>query len=250
MNDFVTTVSGQFTQPQLQPISFVFNAGALAIGLLHPPDRVRLDVITVDATMNETHSMEAEVTEHPVEQGANISDHIRPKLKRYTIDGIISNTPIGPAGDLTDALHTGALAVGVTLPTIPNSYDVDLARSAGSTTRAKATFEKLLDLVDAAQVITVHTPLKDYPSMALESVTVVREPHLSAGGIRFQAVCKEVRTVEALKTGTSALPASAQPSKDLGTQNPGGAADKIKERAVSTLKSITNTVKWTRPRQD
>jgi hypothetical protein len=186
MADFVTAVSGNAQPPQLQPISFVFNAGALGLGLLKTPDRVRLDVITVDATMQETHTFEADITEHPVEQGANITDHIRPKLKHYSIDGIISNTPIGPTGDLSDALHTGALALGVTLPTFPTSYDADLARSAGSTTRAKAVFEKLIALMDAAETITIHTPLKDYASMALESISVVRDQHLSSGAIRFQ----------------------------------------------------------------
>jgi hypothetical protein len=250
MADFVTAVSGNAHPPQLQPISFVFNAGALGLGLLKTPDRVRLDVITVDATMQETHTFEADITEHPVEQGANITDHIRPKLKHYSIDGIISNTPIGPTGDLSDALHTGALALGVTLPTFPTSYDADLARSAGSTTRAKAVFEKLIALMDAAETITIHTPLKDYASMALESISVVRDQHLSSGAIRFMAVCKEVRTVAALKTVTSALPDSAQPSKDLGTQNPTGASDKIKGRAVSGIKSFTNSIGWTDARKD
>src|SRR6266850_6876576 len=190
MADFVSSISGNAQPPQYQPISFLFNAGALGLGLLKPPDRVRLDVITVDAAMTETHTLEAEVTEHPVEQGANITDHIRPKLKRYTIDGIISNTPIGPTGELSDALHTGALALGVTLPNFPTSYDLDLARSAGATTRAKATFEKLVELVDAGQPIIIHSPLKDYPNMALESVQVIRDGQLSRGAIRFQAICK------------------------------------------------------------
>jgi hypothetical protein len=161
---------------------------------LKPPDRVRLDVITVDATMQETHAAEAEVTEHPVEQGANITDHIRPKLKRYTIDGIISNTPIGPTGDLSDALQTGALALGITLP----SGDIDAAALRGEP-RAKATFEKLLRARGRGQTITIHTPLKDYvrwrsrasPSSATRRCRR-RDP--------LPGVCKEIRTVAALKT--------------------------------------------------
>src|SRR5882724_7834184 len=239
MATIVTAVSGNLSEPLLQPISFLFNAAQLGMGLLKQPDRVRLDVITVDATIQETHALEADITEHPVEQGANITDHIRPKLKRYTIDGIISNTPIGPTGELSDSLHTGALALGVTLPSFPTSYDVDLARSAGATTRAKASFEKLIALLDAGQVITIHTPLKDYPSMALETVNVVRDPKTSSGGIRIQVICKEIRTVAALKTVISALPASAQPATDAGTQNPSVASSKITARATSVIKNWT-----------
>src|SRR6267143_513293 len=250
MGTIVTAVSGNLSEPQIQPISFLFNAAQLGMGLLKQPDRVRLDVITVDATIQETHALEADITEHPVEQGPNITDHIRPKLKRYTIDGIISNTPIGPTGELSDALHTGALALGVTLPNFPTSYDVDLARSAGATTRAKASFEKLIALLDAGQVITIHTPLRDYPSMALESVNVVRDPKTSSGGIRIQVICKEVRTVAALKTVTSALPAAAQPAADAGTQNPSVASSKITERATSILKNWTISTGWSTARKE
>jgi hypothetical protein len=247
MADFVTSVNGNFQPPRFN-IGFIFNAAALGLGLLKQPDRVRLDVITVDATMQETHTIEADITEHPVEQGANITDHIRPKLKRYTIDGIISNTPIGPTGGLTDALHTAALAAGITLPSFPTSFDSDLVRSAGSTTRAKATFEKLQQLADAGQTITIHTPLADYPNMAIESVTVVREKGLSSGGIRFQMTCKEIRTVEAVKTVTSSLPAAAQPAKDLGTQNPNSTSNRVGTTVKSGLKSVTDLLGWTRPR--
>jgi hypothetical protein len=236
-----TSVDGVTKTPGYAPISFLFNAAALIAGLLKPPDRVRLDVITVDATMQETHAAEAEVTEHPVEQGANITDYIRPKLKRYTIDGIISNTPIGPNGDIIDAAQTGALALGITLPS------GDILRGT-EVNRAKATFKKLQDIVDASQTITIHTPLRDYPSMAIESVTVVRDAEMSRGGIRFQAVCKEIRTVAALKTTTSSLPDSAQPANDMGTQNPPAASDKVKTPAVSAIKSFTNSIGWTRPR--
>jgi hypothetical protein len=217
MATFVESVSGNFNPPTLN-VGFIFNAAALGLGLIRPPDRVRLDVITADATVQETHSSEAEITEHPVEVGANITDHIRPKLKRLTIDGIISNTPIGPTGELSDKLHTAALALGISLPSFPTSYDVDAIKTAAYTTRAKASLEQLQRLVDAAQPIIIHTPLKDYPKMALESVTVVRDKTVSRGGIRFLAVCKEIRTVETLTTSAQ-LPSTVQPAKDIGTQS-------------------------------
>jgi hypothetical protein len=116
--------------------------------------------------------------------------------------------------------------------------------------RTKAVLEKLVALVEAGQIITIHTPLKDYPSMALESVSVVRDANMTSGAIRFQAVCKEVRTVEALKTKVSALPDSAQPAKDLGTQNPTSLTDKVKGKVTSLLKAGTNFVGWTDARKD
>lgn len=248
MADIVTTsVNGLAQTLNYAPISFLFNAAAIAANFFRPPDRVTLDIITVDATIQEIHSAEAEITEHPIERGANITDHIRPKLKCYTIEGIITNTPLDENGEISDAARNAALALGVALPVVPVNSTLDVIRT-GGLSRAKATFYVLQRLVDAAQTITIHTPLRDYPSMALESVSVIRGIETSRGGIRFQAVCKEIRTVDALKTVTSSLPASAQPAKDMGTQNAAAASDKVKAPSVSAIKSLTNLLGWTRPR--
>lgn len=50
--------------------------------------------IAFDATMREQHSSSSLITEHAVEDGANISDHMRPENDRLTLDIVVSNTPI------------------------------------------------------------------------------------------------------------------------------------------------------------
>lgn len=49
--------------------------------------------IELDASVREQHDTTAQVTEHPVERGSNIADHIRAEPRRLTIEGVISNTP-------------------------------------------------------------------------------------------------------------------------------------------------------------
>ena len=51
--------------------------------------------IAIDCTVTETHTSTATVTEHPVESGSNITDHIRPEPVQLSVNGIITNTPIG-----------------------------------------------------------------------------------------------------------------------------------------------------------
>lgn len=53
-----------------------------------------LAAIEFDCTLSETHEASAQVTEHPIETGANITDHVRPMLARVSIEGLITNTPI------------------------------------------------------------------------------------------------------------------------------------------------------------
>lgn len=50
--------------------------------------------ITLDVASKIQHTSTNQVTDHPVETGANVSDHVRPEPNVLTIDGVISNTPI------------------------------------------------------------------------------------------------------------------------------------------------------------
>ncbi len=58
------------------------------------PEHVWIDEIWLDVSVREAHGLSADVTEHPVESGADVADHIRPKQRTVTIEGVISNTPI------------------------------------------------------------------------------------------------------------------------------------------------------------
>jgi hypothetical protein len=49
--------------------------------------------LTLDATITEVTDISAEATEHPVEEGANITDHVRPALIRVQLECKVSNTP-------------------------------------------------------------------------------------------------------------------------------------------------------------
>lgn len=54
--------------------------------------------IWIDVSLSETHGVSAEVTDHPVEEGANIADHIRPQPRTFSIQGLVTNTPIEVPG--------------------------------------------------------------------------------------------------------------------------------------------------------
>lgn len=47
-----------------------------------------------DATLSETHSSAATPTDHAVEEGASVTDHVQAELERVSLEGIISNTPL------------------------------------------------------------------------------------------------------------------------------------------------------------
>lgn len=47
----------------------------------------------LDASVHEQHDETATITDHPVERGSNVADHLRPDPKSISIEGVISNTP-------------------------------------------------------------------------------------------------------------------------------------------------------------
>lgn len=50
--------------------------------------------VWIDVSISETHSVGADVTEHPVESGSDIADHIRPTPRTVRIEGFVTNHPI------------------------------------------------------------------------------------------------------------------------------------------------------------
>jgi hypothetical protein len=58
------------------------------------PTHVEIGTIWIDVSVSETHSLSAEVSEHPVETGPDVTDNIRPTPRTIRIDGLVTNYPI------------------------------------------------------------------------------------------------------------------------------------------------------------
>jgi hypothetical protein len=55
-------------------------------------DEIR--TVVFDATISENHATSAVATEHTVEQGVSISDHVRPERERLSVEVHVTNTPV------------------------------------------------------------------------------------------------------------------------------------------------------------
>lgn len=180
--------------------------------------RAVIDTLTVDASLSEQHTSEVEVTEHPVEVGASITDHLRPKPDMLVLEGVVSNDPM------------------------PSSADPDLPRSSGTAlfsthsesdaTRAGQAYRTLLALKESGHLITVVTSLRSYDNMALKSLSVPRSPQ-SGQALRFSATFIEVKLVSNREV---VLP--AQPKQKLGKKATPVAPPETKK---TLLKDISDT---------
>lgn len=151
----------------------------------------------MDLVETEEHTLTSEVTEHPVEDGADISDNIRNKPRELTLtNAVVSNTPIGAiANDDTRVM-------GDTLP--PPSVDA---------------YRRLEKIWENRDVVTVVTNLKKYENMALDQLTIPQEAK-NAGGLIFTAHFVQV-VIRQNKRVTMAIPNAG------GEQNLGLSLDRI-----------------------
>lgn len=183
--------------------------------------------IVVDACMTENHQLDSEVTDHPVERGADVTDHVRPKPAVVTLDCVISNTPV----DVTQRARV-LQASGVTF----ESTAVD--QSTGVAGYAEQAYKTLLALREAGDYLTVVTQLATYENMVIQSLSI---PVSIATGdaMRFSVTFKEVRVVENKTTQVTVSAPRAKKKKKLGPQTP---TTTTPEKEASALKSGLDAV--------
>jgi hypothetical protein len=134
-------------------LSFVFR-----------PTRTTIDSLQLDAAISQSHAMTAQVTDHPLESGEAVVDHVRPAPRTLTVEGVISDTPLR---------WPSAIVPG----------------------RARGAFEALRDLVRTGKPVDVVTGLETYRNMVLRSLTVPRDSG-TGGAVRFTAELVEIRFAE------------------------------------------------------
>lgn len=130
--------------------------------------RGAIDIIVLDAVLNETHTRESEITDHPIQNGSFINDHIINQPPTVTMDCFISDHPQ------------------------KSSVIQSLSRVFTFLKPSQRTFEYLNLLWRQKKLLTVVTSLKIYRRMAIESITFDRNPQTS-NALSFQITLKQIR---------------------------------------------------------
>jgi hypothetical protein len=189
------------------------------IALVYRPDGVTIDAVRLDASLSETHSHEAEITEHPVDDGVNVSDHIRQKPDVLTIEGIFTNTQLSRDG-ITRAVETG----GVIFET--SVFDEE-SSVAGTVGYAEASYRKLVEAKEAGKLMSVVTGLRSYDSMAIQSISAPRNANIG-DAVQFTIVLRHFRVVTSRTTKVEVREPRAKGKTKLGRQTAPAASDQAK----------------------
>lgn len=210
------------------------------------PDTDGSLIVTFDLTISEGHEMTSEVTEHPVEVGSNISDHVRPNPQALTLELYVTNTPIEDIGRGSVGLiemqlprYTPPLAptpgflFSQRIEDPPVPLRVQVLQFDQPFDRVKEVHDTLLDLWTKGATMSVVTSVRTYDTMVLTSVKM---PRNEPGGATFSLDLKQIRTVT---TATVKAPAPAEkrgaPGVGKGSQGnkPMGAKDAAKASSLA-----------------
>lgn len=156
---------------------------ALAALLFSNRTQRNIGGLSVDVTIRERHERENEVTNHPIEDGTEVSDHVIRNPVRLSMEGVVTNSPL----------------------------------SGGYVPRAQEAFDILDQLWRERQLITVVTGFGRYANMVITHLDKWKD-HETGDALQFTAELQEIVTVASLSTVISA-PQTLQGADDAGTRD-------------------------------
>lgn len=220
-----------------------------------------------DVVTEEAQVLATKVTEHPVEDGPDVADHLRRELDSVTLEVFVSNTPVydvnnrggkvvpvelkvekyeAPLEFTPGSLYSaagGALKKGITALTDAitggNSERKNIATVMKFGTEFDAVGDTLVllrGIRGTSQLVDVMLPSRIYQDMALTNIEMRRNAGTGEGAT-FALEFKELRKVKTLSTKV-AIPAEprAAPAKKRGVQEP--VAVEVPPRRKSALRAL------------
>jgi hypothetical protein len=165
--------------------------------------------LDVDAVLREGNTRTAEVTENPVERGADVADHIRPKTDTLTLEFIISNTPVRAPQTNADGVS------GTTQKTNAGTVLV----FSGEFDRVESVFQTLKRVEDAGLKWQIFSGLTVYTDFVLEQVQAERDQK-SGSSVKFVCTFRFIRLVATRQVSIPVQRRRVRPTQPRGVQQP------------------------------
>ena len=156
--------------------------------------------VRVGCTIEEAHQDELQITEHPVEKGAQINDHAFKLQPEVTIQCGWSNSDLAALiGTLESIVEGGSLPSADYISTV---------------------YSQLLALQQTREPFDVVTSLRMYRDMLFKSLRVVKDQK-TGQALSVTATLKQIRIVQTQATKLPPKESQADPQATAETQNTG-----------------------------
>lgn len=180
--------------------------------------------LNLDACIDETHTFSSTITQFPIENGSNVSDHIFNSPDKLSIHGIVSDYP---------------------LPERINGNKADYQRVNGNVNYsiAQDTLDYLLKIRSDKKLVTVITLLKRYSQMAIKDIKIPRNAKIG-GALELTIDFEQFTTAESESIPATALSGNqgisdqVAPKAERGKQSP----ELTKEQRKSLIMKLIDSL--------
>lgn len=145
-----------------------------------------LSELPFDLLIDESHDIEFDITDHAVENGSAISDHVSERLRSVSVTGLFTNHPMG--SDRRFYVNDDD-----SVKERPDTVNIDGRQAVTNISRER--FEKLKEIARRRNPVRLVTAMEVYESMVVESVSAGRGPE-DGESIKFTMKLREVRTAK------------------------------------------------------
>jgi hypothetical protein len=163
--------------------------------------------LELDATLRQSHERRNEVTKHPVEKGADVTDNIRPLPRTVALEAVIAARPVVNPGTSPE----------------PN--------------RHIAAFEKIEKAAMSGTLLKVTTGLTVYENMAIEGFSAPREPRTGVDLYFTLTLCEVVFATAA----TTKIPKDALGAGKIATQASSAKPRGVRQATAPTAPQAART---------
>ena len=184
---------------QSVPASLFFREEGLGLFSLDKSGKV-LNHLPFNLFISEDHELNFRVSEHTLQDGATVTDHVHREPYKVTVEGMFTNHPLKKLEETNEVKFKDSYATSEVKSTLSNT--------------ALANFEKVKELAKKREPVRLVCSLEVYPKMIITSIKAQRDSK-SGSSIRFTMTLQEIKTVS-LKTVTMSY--SFQP-EDMVTAN-------------------------------
>ena len=160
--------------------------------------------LVANATLEEIHSDDLEITEHPIDQGASVTDHAYMRPREVMVRFGFSNSQ-GLGGAYSNA----------GLPTLPSVL------SGSGASQVDETYQKLLAMQATRQLIKVFTARRKYSNMLIKSLKVTTNKE-TENALIVEAVFRQVILVSTQVATISAPVENQTQAKETSLQQDAG----------------------------
>jgi len=196
-------------------------------------------IIACDAVVSENHQLAAEATQHEIEDGSDIHDHIINRGRTLSLEGIISDDPI-------TILQTGILSRTIATATpgfLRSKLGYGISGDKGKP--SKSMFDNFNEIYNRKMAITIVTGLKLYDNMVMEDFNAPRSSK-TVRSLNFTATFRQIRIVSAALVSAPSVyqdvELGAQEKKNIGKQNTKSVIENSKETFTKKVKDWSGRV--------